>query len=81
MYSGRARRPAGEALSPDGGCPVTASADRTVRIWDIGPGQETLKLSGDALVTTVRFVPGGRRSIGGSKDRTIRVWDDTPLPE
>jgi WD40 repeat protein len=68
-------------FSPDGRRLVTASGDRTVRIWDLGTGQEILKLSGDPLVTTVRFVSGGRRLIGGSMDRTIRVWDASPLPE
>jgi WD40 repeat protein len=68
-------------FSPDGRRLVTASGDRTVRIWDLGTGQETLKLSGDPLVTTVRFVSGGRRLIGGSMDRTIRVWDASPLPQ
>jgi WD40 repeat protein len=68
-------------FSPDGRRLVTASADRTVRIWDLAVGQETLKLGGDPLVTTVRFVSGGRRVIGGSMDRTIRVWDATPLSE
>ena len=68
-------------FSPDGRRLVTASADRTVRIWDLAVGQETLKLGGDPDVTTVRFVSGGRRLIGGSMDRTIRVWDATPLPE
>jgi WD40 repeat protein len=68
-------------FSPDGRRLVTASGDRTVRIWDLGTGQETLKLSGDPLVTTVRFVSNGRRLIGASMDRTIRVWDASPLPE
>ena len=68
-------------FSPDGRRLVTASADRTVRLWDLGTGQETLKLSGDPLVTTVRLVSGGQRLIGGSMDRTIRIWDATPLPE
>ena len=66
-------------FSPDGRRLVTASADRTVRIWDLGTGQEALKLSGEPLVTAVRFVSGGRRLIGGAMDRTIRVWDATPL--
>jgi eukaryotic-like serine/threonine-protein kinase len=67
-------------FSPDGRRLVTAGADRMVRIWDLGTGQEILKLSGDPPVTTVRFVSGGRRLIGGSMDRSIRVWDATPLP-
>jgi WD40 repeat protein len=66
-------------FSPDGRRLVTASADTTVRFWDLGTGQEILKLSGDPLVTTVRLVSGCRRLIGGSMDRTIRVWDATPL--
>jgi WD40 repeat protein len=66
-------------FSPDGRRLVTASADATVRFWDLGTGQEILKLSGDPLVTTVRLVSGGRRLIGGSMDRTIRIWDATPL--
>jgi hypothetical protein len=49
--------------------------------WDLGTEQETLKLRGEPLVTTVRFVSGGRRVIGGSMDRTIRVWEATPLTE
>jgi WD40 repeat protein len=68
-------------FSPDGRRLVTASADRTVRVWDLGTGKEALKLSGDPFVTTVRFVSGGRRLLGGSMDRTIRVWDATPMPE
>jgi eukaryotic-like serine/threonine-protein kinase len=68
-------------FSPDGRRLVTASADRTVRIWDLGTGLEILKLSGYPNVTTVQFISGGRRLIGGSMDRTIRVWDATPLPE
>jgi eukaryotic-like serine/threonine-protein kinase len=68
-------------FSPDGRRLVTASADRTIRFWDLDTGQEILKLSSDPLVSTVRFASGGRRLIGGSMDRTIRVWDATPLTE
>jgi hypothetical protein len=62
------------ALGSDG-------ADRKVRFWDLGTEQESLKLSGDPRVTTIRLVSGDRRLIGSSTDRTVRVWDATPLPE
>jgi eukaryotic-like serine/threonine-protein kinase len=68
-------------FSPDGRRLVTAGADRTVRIWDLGTGQEILKLSGGPVFRAVRFVADGHRLIGASMDRTIRIWDATPLPE
>jgi WD40 repeat protein/serine/threonine protein kinase len=68
-------------FSPDGRRLATASADRTVRIWDLGTGREILKLSGGPNVNTLRFVPDGSRLIGASTDRSIRVWDALPLPE
>ncbi len=68
-------------FSPDGRRLVTAGADRTVRIWDLGTGQEILKLSGEPMVMTVLFDADGHRLISASMDRTIRFWDATPLPE
>jgi WD40 repeat protein len=67
-------------FSLDGQRLATASADRTIRVWDLTTGQEILKLSGIAAVISLRFVSEGRRLMSASFDRTIRVWDATPLP-
>ena len=70
------------AFSPDGQRLATASADRTVRLWDLATGQEILKRTGHMRpVASLRLVSGGRRLIGVSQDHSVRTWDATPLPE
>jgi WD40 repeat protein/tRNA A-37 threonylcarbamoyl transferase component Bud32 len=70
------------AFSPDGERVVTASTDRTIRVWDRATGQELLMLNGHTrAVTGIRFSPDGHRLISASADRTVRVWDATPLPD
>jgi WD40 repeat protein len=59
---------------------ATASSDETVRLWDLGTGQEILKLSDAGYLEKIRFVSNGRRLIVASPIRGIRVWDATPLP-
>jgi WD40 repeat protein len=67
-------------FSPDGQRLATASADGTVRMWDLAAGQEILKLSGRPAYC-IRFVSNGHRLIGASLDLKIRLWDATPLPD
>ena len=57
---------------------ATASVDETVRLWDLGTGQEILKLSDFTDSTlSVRFVSDGRlitlRPAGGSVSGTRRL--------
>jgi WD40 repeat protein len=78
---GHSRNVTDADFSPDGRRLATASADRTIRIWDLTTGQEILKPGGYPNVVSLRFVSGGHRLIGGSVDGAIRVWDATPLPE
>jgi WD40 repeat protein len=68
-------------FSPDRRRLATASLDGTVRIWDLGTGQEVLKVNHGGFLRSVRFVSDGRRLISSSTDRQIAVWDATPIPD
>jgi WD40 repeat protein len=64
------------AFSPDGTRIVTASEDKTVRIWDAATGKEIAVLRGhEGYVQSAAFSPDGRRIITASSDRTARIWD------
>jgi WD40 repeat protein/serine/threonine protein kinase len=64
------------AFSPDGRRIASASSDQTVKVWDLGSGQETRTLKGHSgRVTSVAFSPEGRRIASASDDHTVKVWD------
>jgi hypothetical protein len=66
----------GAAFGPDGGRIVTASADKTARVWDARSGAELLVLRGHTdSVNGASFSPDGARVVSASNDRTARVWD------
>jgi tRNA A-37 threonylcarbamoyl transferase component Bud32/tetratricopeptide (TPR) repeat protein len=63
------------ALSPDARTLVTASLDRTARLWDV-PSRKllhTLRGHQDAVLSA-GFSPDGRVVFTGSMDRTARLW-------
>ena len=69
-------RSAPPAFSPDGRRIVTASADKTARIWDAVTAKPLHVLSGHVdLVWSAAFSPDGRRIVTASFDQTARVWD------
>ena len=68
------------AFSPDGKRIVTASRDKTARIWDAATGKpigEPLKGHEDA-VHSAAFSPDGKRIVTASEDKTARIWDVFP---
>ena len=55
---------------------VSASRDRTLKIWDLESGREVRTLAGHSdAVWGVAVTPDGRRAVSASEDHTLKVWD------
>jgi WD40 repeat protein len=73
--AGHAGRVRGLAFSPDGAWLLSASQDRTVRLWDVVEGKRNTVLGRhDAWVGAVAVAPGGGLAASGGGDGIVRVW-------
>ncbi|MEU7863077.1 AAA family ATPase [Nonomuraea sp. NPDC049141] len=65
----------GVALSPNGYTLATASADRTVKLWDVSHHKVTATLAGHTSdVNWVVFSPDGHTLASASADGTVKLW-------
>ncbi|XXX81951.1 TIR domain-containing protein [Sorangium sp. So ce134] len=64
------------ALSPDGQRIVSASVDRTLKVWDLATGELLSTLDGrSGWVNACAISPDGQRIVSASSDGTLKVWD------
>lgn len=55
---------------------ISASRDRTIKMWDLETGKELATLTGHTkAVKAVVVHPDGRRLVSASEDETLKVWD------
>jgi WD40 repeat protein len=62
--------------SPDGTHIVSASDDKTLKVWDAQTGQQLATLTGHSEgVKACGYSPDGTRIVSASWDNTLKVWD------
>ncbi|AKT39997.1 effector-associated domain EAD1-containing protein [Chondromyces crocatus] len=65
-------------VTPDDGLLLSASADRTLRLWALGSGEPLAVLRGhEDEVTSCAITADGKMAVSSSVDATLRVWDLT----
>ena len=63
-------------FSTDGQRVVTASGDKTARVWDAATGKAISEpMRHDDQVNSAQFSADGQRVVTASRDKTARVWD------
>ncbi|NEP27000.1 TIR domain-containing protein, partial [Moorena sp. SIO3I6] len=62
-------------FSPDGSIILTASKDRTAKLWDLKGEQITTLAGHSARVNSAVFSPDGNTIVTTSQDKTAKLWD------
>ncbi len=64
------------AFSADGKKIVSASRDKTLKLWDAESGDEVKTLKGHTnSVESCAFSPDGKKIVSASRDKTLKLWD------
>ncbi|BAU11153.1 hypothetical protein LEP3755_16460 [Leptolyngbya sp. NIES-3755] len=62
-------------ISPDDSLLISASADKTIRLWNISTGELIRTIAGhNDRVTALSFSPDRESFASASADRTIKIW-------
>ena len=63
-------------ISSDGSYALSASWDKTLRLWELSTGITTKRFVGHSNdVLSVSFSADNRQIVSGSRDRTIKLWN------
>jgi WD40 repeat protein len=66
----------GVAMSGDSKLAISASYDRTLKVWDVESGRELRTLAGHTdWVNGVALSDDRRLAVSASRDQTLKVWD------
>jgi WD40 repeat protein/serine/threonine protein kinase len=63
------------AFSPDGTRILTASWDKTAKLWDAASGKLVVSFAHQGIVWRAAFSPDGTRILTASADKTAKLWD------
>jgi guanine nucleotide-binding protein subunit beta-2-like 1 protein len=65
-----------QVISSDGAYALSASWDKTLRLWELSTGTTTRRFVGHTNdVLSVSFSADNRQIVSGSRDRTIKLWN------
>lgn len=63
-------------ISSDGAYALSASWDKTLRLWELATGTTTRRFVGHTNdVLSVSFSADNRQIVSGSRDRSIKLWN------
>ena len=65
-----------QVISSDGAYALSASWDKTLRLWELATGTTTRRFVGHTNdVLSVSFSADNRQIVSGARDKTIKLWN------